>query len=163
MKNSFFDYQEFVDYTKKLKIAEGDFQKWLKTFLLQQAQRVVANAKKRQRAVGAIDTGFMINSWVIGKEAKVLKANSKGKYTASGVSYDSAFAKKADITDIKVVGNSLEVTIGNTAEYSSFIEFGQRSYEGKYLLTIAISTVQAAMPSRFENEFIKFLKEKGVK
>lgn len=163
MSGSYFDYHEFSEYIKKFKIAEDDFQTWLKTFLLKEAQRVVSLAKQRQRAVGAIDTGFMINSWVVGNEAKVLKANSKGKYTASGVSYDSAFAQKASIEDIKVVGNSFEVTIANTAEYSSFIEFGQRSYSGKYLLTIAVSTVQNALPNRFTNDFAKFLKEKGVK
>ena len=160
--SSYFDYKEFVEYVKKLNKTEEDFTTWLKQFLLKEAQRVVRLAKQRQRAVGAIDTGFMINSWVIGNEAKVLKANSKGKYTASGVSYDSAFAKEASIEDIKVVGNSFEVTIGNTAEYASFIEFGQRSYSGKYLLTIAIDTVQNALPKRFESEFIKFCKKEGI-
>lgn len=160
MSGSYFDYHEFVEYIKKFNIMQDDFDTWLKNFLLKQAQRVVSLAKQRQRAVGAIDTGFMINSWVIGNEAKVLKANSKGKYTKA--TYDSAFAKEAGIDDIKVVGNNLEVTIGNTAEYSSFIEFGQRSYSGKYLLTISIDTVARALPSRFETEFVKFLKEKGV-
>ena len=160
MSGSYFDYHEFTDYIKKLHIAKEDFDTWLKEFLLQQAQRVVASAKQRQRAVGAIDTGFMINSWYIGDEAIVLHQGKNGKYS---VVTDSAFTRKADITDIKVVGNNLQVTIGNSAEYSSFIEFGQRSYTGKYLLTISINTVQNALPARFETEFVKFLKKKGVK
>ena len=159
MSESYFDYKEFVEYSNKLGIAEKEFQLWLCQFLLKEAQRVVANAKQRQRAVGAIDTGFMINSWTIGDEAKVLHKNKNGKYS---VVTDSAFAVDADITDIKIIGDTLQVTIQNTAEYSSFIEFGQRSYTGKYLLTIAIHTVQSALPNRFANEFKKFCKNKGV-
>lgn len=159
MSKSYFDYTEFTEYSKKFGIMENQFKQWLCKFLLEQAQRVVSKAKQRQRAVGAIDTGFMINSWYIGNETKVLKLNKNGKYS---VVTDSAFAVNASIQDIKIVGNTFEVTIGNSAEYSSFIEFGQRSYTGKYLLTLAVNEVQQALPARFENEFIKFLKEKGV-
>ena len=130
MTGSYFDYSEVLKYAKKLGIASDELTNWLKEFLLTQAQRVVAEAKKRQRAVGAIDTGAMINSWAF--------------------------------EDVKVRGKTLEVTIYNPMEYASFIEFGQRSYTGKYLLTIGIDTVQRALPNRFKSEWNKFLKNKGL-
>jgi len=160
MIKSGFDFTEFSQYVQNLGIAKQDFRIWLKTFLLQQAQRVVRQAKLRQRAVGAIDTGAMINSWYIGKEKIELKTiNGKSKSGRARVTKD---LENSSVQDIRVVGNVLEVVIGNSMEYASFIEYGHHSYEGKYLLTIAIDTVQNALQGRFNSEFKKFLKDKGV-
>lgn len=150
-----FDYHEFSEYVQKLGIAKSDFRIWLKTFLLKEAQRVVSKAKRRQRAVGAVDTGFMINSWGIGTQSIQLKSMNDNYH----VTFDKA---NSDVASIKVIGNVLQVEIWNAAEYASFIEFGQRSYSGKYLLTIAISEVQKALPARFDKDFKLWLKSKGV-
>lgn len=160
MSSDGFDYKEFKEYAEKLGKTEADFQTWLKTFLLKEAQKVVRNAKKRQRAVGAIDTGAMINSWYIGKQQITLKET--GGTSKSGKSRVSIDPENSTIADIKVVGSYLEVIIGNPMEYSSFIEYGQRSYEGKYILTISVALVYSALPSDFERDFVKFLKDKGV-
>ena len=150
-----FDYKAFKEYVNNLGIATEDFRLWLKTFLLKEAQRVVSLAKKRQRAVGAIDTGAMINSWGIGTQSIQLK-NASDNYH---VKIDP---EKSTVASIKVIGNVLEVAIWNGMEYASFIEYGQRSYTGKYILRISIDTVQNALPKRFDSEFKKFLKDKGV-
>lgn len=161
---SYFDYDEFSEWAKKFGIAKSDFRLWLKQFLLQEAQRVVAKGKRRT----PVDTGFLRNSWYIGSQ----KIQQKDKTTKSGKTVYSKKSGKAmqvidmeksDITSIKVVGDVLQVEIGLGAEYASFIEFGQRSYQGKYMLTLSVAEVQKQLPARFNKEWLIFLQEKGVK
>lgn len=142
-----FDYTQFKEYMQKFEEMTETFENWLKTFLLQQAERCIARTKTRQRALDLIDTGFMINAWAIG--------------------------------DVKQVGNSLEITLGNPAEYASYVEYGHSQevgrfvpaigkrlvngwVEGGFMFTISLDEVERAMPTRFQNEFTKFLKEWGI-
>lgn len=151
-----FDYRKYEKWVKNLGILKEDFDVWLKQFLLEQAQRCVAECKKRQRAVGAIDTGAMINSWYIGGQEIALKyvnANGKDRFE-----FDP---ENSTVENITMVGDNLTVVIGNAMEYASFIEYGQRSYEGKYILTISIDTIQRAIPGRFEKAWLQFLKSRG--
>lgn len=158
--NSKFDFHEFSEYVQKLGIAKSEFRIWLKTFLLKEAQRVVRLAKQKQAAVKAVDTGAMINSWYIGSQNISLKQTSgTSKSGKSKVTFDK---NNSDILSIKLVGNVLEVEIGNSMDYASYIEFGHRSYEGKYLLTTSIDKVQRALPARFDKDFKNWLKSKGV-
>ena len=159
-----FDYNQFKQYMTKFEDMTKTFDKWLKTFLLQQAQRCIARTKSRQRGLGLIDTGFMINAWVIGDEARVITKTKNGKYTSN---FDSAFANEATIDSVKQVGNSLEITLGNIADYASYVEYGHTSrggnwIDGGFMLTISIDEIERAMPSRFQKEFINFLKEWGI-
>lgn len=156
-KNYKFDYSQFEDYVKNFKKASDNFETFLKKFMLKQGQRVVAAAKPRT----PVDTGALRESYVIGKEAKAIRYDSSGK--VSGADYISAFANKASIDDVKLVGNELQVTISNPMEYASYIEYGHHSYLGRYMLTISIDEVSRAMPSRFQKEFTKFLSDWGVK
>lgn len=154
-----FDYKEYLRYVKKLGILKEQFDLWLKSFLLEQAQRCVAECKKRQRAVGAIDTGAMINSWYIGGQQIYLKEQGTAKSGGTGYTID---LEHSDIASIAVIGDNLEVEIGNSMEYASFIEYGQRSYQGKYILTISINTIQQALPGRFQKAWEQFLKTGGI-
>lgn len=150
-----FDYDEYKQWVNNLGIATSEFRLWLKKFLLQEAQRVVAKAKRRQREVGAIDTGAMINSWGIGNQIIKLKNTSDNYH----VTIDP---DRSTVADIRVINNVLEVEIWNAMEYASFIEYGQRSYTGKYLLTVAIDEVERQLPARFNRAWLEFLREKGV-
>jgi hypothetical protein len=157
MSESGFDYYLYKHWLKKFGTSVSEFELWLKKFLLQQAQRVIRDARLRS----PVDTGFYRESWVIGNEAKRIVLGGRPDGTASS-DYKSAFAQKASISDIKVVGKDLQVTIVNGAEYASFIEYGHGSYPAKYVLTVAIDKVQRALPKRFDTAFKQFLKEKGV-
>lgn len=155
-----FDYSEFVKFVNNMGVATEDFDDWLKSFLLQQAQRCVALCKERQRAVGAVDTGAMINSWSIGKEQIALKqTGGKSKSGKAAVIKD---IENSSVEDISIIGDVLSVTIYNPMEYASFIEYGQRSYTGKYILTISINKIQKALPSRFDKAFSAFIKEHSL-
>ncbi len=155
-KNYKFDYSQFQNYVKDFGNVQKEFETFLKTFLLQQAQRVVRSTKLRT----PVDTGTLRNSWCIGNETKAIRYNKNGKVT--GTDYQSAFANKATIDDVQLVGDTLQVTISNPMEYASYIEYGQRSYLGRYMLTISMDEISAAMAGRFEKEFKNFLMNWGV-
>ena len=145
-----FDYKEYKKWVENLGIIKDDFDLWLKQFLLQQAQRVIALGKPRT----PVDTGYLRNSWYIGSQTIVQKEN----YETRKAEIDTS---KSDIASIAVIGNTLEVEIGLGADYASYIEYGQRSYEGRYMLTISIDEVQRQLPARFNKEWLKFLKDRG--
>lgn len=153
-----FDYKEFVKYVEALGIVKSDFRIWLKTFLLKEAQRVVSIGKP----LTPVDTGYLRNSWYIGNQ-KISQIEQSTKGTSrSGRTKMKIDKSNSDVLSIKVVGNVLEVEIGLSAEYASFIEYGQRSYKGRYMLRISIDRVQRALPARFDKDFKNWLKEKGV-
>lgn len=81
------------------------------------------------------------------------------KNGGKGVDID---VKNSDIASIAVIGDYLEVEIFNPMDYASYIEYGHRSYQPQYVLTIAINTVQQQIPKRFESQFKSFLKSRGV-
>lgn len=149
MSKSYFDFKEYSEYVQKLGIAKTEFRIWLKTFLLQQAQRVVRAGKRRT----PVDTGFLRNSWYIGNQ-QIIQNIKNGKARIDETN--------SDVLSIKLIGNVLEVEIGLGAEYASFVEYGHHAYEGKYMLTISIEEVQNKIPARFNKEFKNWLKEKGV-
>ena len=154
-----FDYREYAKWVKNLGIAEKEFQTWLKTFLLEQAQRVIRLGKPRT----PVDTGFLRNSWYIGTQhIKQIDDPSGAKSSKSGNAMQVIDWEHSDIASIEVIGSYLQVEIGLGAEYASYIEFGQRSYQGRYMLTISVNDVQKAMPSRFDKQFKQWLKSKGV-
>ena len=157
MSKSDFDFRQFENYVKKFEKMTTEFDEFLRTFLLQQAQRVVSNAKRRT----PVDTGAMRASWGIGSQKITLTKIGNGK----SVKIDP---ENSTIADISVVGNNFEVEIWNSVEYASYIEWGHRTrggngwVEGYYVLTISIQQVENAMPARFNSTFTKFLKERGV-
>ena len=69
--------------------------------------------------------------------------------------------------DIKEKTNSYEITIENNQEYASYVEYGtverQWKYkDGVYMLTKSINDVEQKINNDFDNEFTKFLKDKGI-
>lgn len=151
-----FDYHEFEEYVTNLNIAIDDFQTFLKTFLLEMAQRVVAKAKKRT----PVDTGALRNSWTIGNQK--IKLIDAGGTTSSGLNKVKIDVNSSQIASIDVVGDYLEVTISNPMEYASYIEFGHHDYPPQYMLTLSIEEVEQQMPRRFNNEFKQFIEDRRI-
>ena len=153
--NSGFNYKEYEKWVEKLGILKDEFQLWLKQFLLEQAERVVALGKPRT----PVDTGYLRNSWYIGTQ-NIVQGDIEGK-SKSGKQMQGINWKASDIASIAVIDNYLEVEIGLGADYASYIEYGQRSYQGRYMLTISINEVQRQLPARFNKEWLQFLKAGG--
>ena len=156
--NSGFDYDEYKQWAEKFNIMTSEFRLWLKQFLLQEAQRVVAKGKRRT----PVDTGYLRNSWYIGNQ-QITQIESKRKGTSkSGNTKMQIDSKNSDVLSIKLINNVLQVEIGIGADYASYVEFGHHSYQGKYMLTISIQEVQKQLPARFNKEWLQFIKSKGV-
>lgn len=156
MARSGFDYKEYKKWVNNLGISTKNFQTFLKTFLLQQAQQAVRQAKQ----LTPVDTGALRNSWAIGTQK--IELIETGGTSASGKPSVTIDPEKSDIDSIKVVNNYLEVTISNGMEYASYVEYGHHNYQGKFMLKISIDNVRLALPTRFQREFEQFLKNGGV-
>lgn len=151
-----FDYKQYLKWVEKVGKTEAQFKTWLRQFLLEQAQRVVREAKFRT----PIDTGALINSYQIGSQIITLMDDPSGRM---GEKSKNKPAKVIDpenstIDSIGVVGDTLQVVISNPMEYASYVEYGHHAYQGRYMLTIAVDDVMRAMPSRFEKQFKQFIK-----
>ena len=163
MANTEFDYRQFKKFVKNLDDASDkqDFEKFLKQFLLEMAQRVVRKAKLRTPK----DTGALINSYVIGSAERVLK-ETRGK-SESGKQKVTRDLENSTVEDINIVGDVMEVTIGNVMEYASFQEYGYTLRNGQwkkghFMLTMSIDEIQKQIPKRLEKQFLQYLKSKGV-
>ena len=181
MKSGFF-FDEYEKWVKDLGIAEKEFENFLKSFLLEQAQRVVALAKDRT----PVDTGALKAAYQIGGQEIAFKTIT-GEDGKEHIPIDKNTGKeifeidenKSQIADISLVGDNLEVIIWNPMEYASYVEYGHDQevgrfvpaigkrlvkphVEGYHMLTIAVDLVNQAMPTRFKRQFLQFLKSKGV-
>lgn len=159
-KRTDFDYSEFLKYAKQMGRAEEEFKTWLKYFLLEQAQRVVRDAKDRT----PIDTGALINSYQIGTQKITLMDDPTGRMAIKSKDKPARVidTDNSTIDDIKVINDYLEVTISNPMEYASYVEYGhhlsgKKPYQGQYMLTIAVQDVIDALPFRFTKQFYNFI------
>ena len=154
MALSGFFFDEFERWIKNLNVAERDFDAFLKQFLLEQAQRVVREARFRT----PVDTGALRASYQIGGQ-EIALTYSVDKYGKEHFDIDT---ENSQIEDISLVGDNLEVIIWNPMEYASYVEYGHHSYEGRYMLTISVDLVNQAIPERFKKQFTQYLINKGV-
>lgn len=160
-----FDYSQIEEYFKKLEeaTAKAEFENFLKSFLLEMAQRVIAKAKPDT----PVDTGALRNSYYIGSQKVALRnitSSDKKDAESQTVTRD---LENSTIEDINIINNTLEVTIGNIMEYASYVEYGHaypngKWENGKFMFTIAINEIQQQIPDRFEKAFQEYLKNKGV-
>ena len=155
------DFRAFEKYIKDFEKMTNDFETFLKQFLLEMAQRVIARAKPRT----PVDTGALRNSYFIGSQQVALK-EIEGK-SKSGKQQVTRDLENSTIEDINIIGDTMEVTIGNVMEYASFVEYGRSLKDGMwkagyFMLTISIDEIQKQIPKRFEKQFQEFIKSKGV-
>jgi len=71
------------------------------------------------------------------------------------------------VGEVKVAGQDLEVELINSMEYASFVEYGHRLVngawqDGRFMLTISMDEIRAAMPARFEKALKAYLQSKGA-
>ena len=154
MAKSGFNFSEYSKWARNLAKTDASIEVWLKQFLLEQAQRVVREAKLRT----PVDTGALRASYQIGDQQIALSYS----VDEDGKEHFSLDTENSQIEDISLVDDNLTVLIWNPQEYASYVEYGHHSYSGRYMLTIAVDNVMKAMPNRFKSQFEKFLKSKGV-
>jgi len=153
------DFSELEAFCNRWKSTfEGDgFTNFIKQFLLDMANKVVGIIKSNPNH--PVDTGAMRAMWGIGSQ--------KMSITVSGTGMIEVDPESAQVTDINVVGENLEVVIWNGMDYSSFIEYGARNRdgtwrEGFFVMTFAIDDVQQQIPIRWEAAFSEFILSHGL-
>jgi len=132
------DFKELKNYTIATKAFADDFNYFLRNFLGEMANRVIAKTKPRTPK----DTGALRSAWQLGNISGV------GKNLEIEILNPMEYA-----TDIEY-GHRIMGGVGRS------IEIGW--YEGRFMLKISIDEVKAEMPSRYRNAFYNFCKEKGI-
>lgn len=127
------DMKELVDYSKKLAGSVDGFDDFLKSFLIEMANIIIAETKPRTPK----DTGALRGAWFIGN----VKRSGKSFYV-----------------ELK---NPMEYA--SFIEYGHRIVRGKVGwYEGRFMLKISIDEVKAQMPLKYQQQFHNWCKMKGI-
>lgn len=129
------DFRELKNYTIATKFFADDFNYFLRNFLAEMANRVIAKTKPRT----PVDTGALRGAWQLGN--------------ISGVD------ENLEIEIMNPMEYATYIEYGHRIVRNG-IEIGW--YEGRFMLKISIDEVRAQMPSKYRNAFYKFCKEKGI-
>ena len=131
------DFQRFTE-----KFGEMNFNQFLKDFLLEQAERLIAKVKPRT----PVDTGDLRRHWDI----------------------SNIYGSGKDIY-VEIINNmeyATEVEYGHRGKYVPALGvtlFTDRFWtEGRFMLKISTEEVRRQMPLRYEQSFAKFCNEMGI-
>lgn len=129
---NFQDLNKFLNSAGRI---EGDFNNFLRKFLIRMAMRVIAKAKPRT----PVDTGALRAAWQL------------GEISGSG-------------NDIEVeILNPMEYA--THIEYGHRIVRGNVEvgwYEGRFMLKLSIDEIKAQMPAGYDDEFKRFCERRGL-
>ena len=143
------NYKELSAYVSSVTLMKNDFNKFLREFLLEMADRGIARVKPRTPVGTPESTG--IPNYVGG-----------------------TLRRNWELGDIKGEDRNISVEILNGMDYATDIEYGHRImggsehnvevgwYEGRFMLKISIDEIRKQMPIRYQNEFKKFCIEHGL-
>lgn len=129
------DYKELSAYVSSITVMKKDFNKFLRKFLLQMADRILARVKPRT----PVDTGELKRHWELGE------VQGEGKNISVEILNGMEYATDVEYGH-RVVRNGVEVGWA----------------EGRFMLKISIDEIRKQMPARYQLEFKKFCKEHGL-
>ena len=122
------EFRGLIEFHRKVLDASQGFEDFLKDFLIEMANRILARVKRKDRT--PVDTGALRNSWSISD------VNSDGKNIFIEIKNPQEYA-----TDIeyghRIVRNGAEVGW----------------YEGRFMLKTSIDEIRKQMPHRYIKEF----------
>lgn len=130
------DFKELETLISSTTDLEGDFNQFLREFLLQMAERILAKVKPRT----PVDTGELKRSWELGE------IQGEGKNISVEILNGMEYATEIEYGHRIVVNGS---------------EVGW--YEGRFMLKISIDEIRLQMPIRYQIELMKFCKKHGLK
>ncbi len=123
------DYKELSAYVSSITVMKKDFNKFLRKFLLEMAERILARVKPRT----PVDTGELKRSWELGE------VHGEGKNISVEILNGMEYATEIEYGHRIVAGGS---------------EVGW--YEGRFMLKISIDEIRKQIPLRYQMEFKKF-------
>ena len=130
------NYKELSAYISSVTLMKNDFNKFLREFLLEMADRIIARVKPRT----PVDTGELKRNWELGD------IQGSGKNISVEILNGMDYA-----TDIEY-GHRIVV-------HGSEVGW----YEGRFMLKISMDEIRKQMPIRYQNEFKKFCIEHGIR
>ena len=160
------DFSDLEKLKDALIITENEFNSFLYDFLLEMAERVIAKTKPRT----PVDTGALRSAWAV--ETDKVTASTKTRTSKrTGQKVDTtAYSQEGNVI-VSGSGKYLAVVLSNPMEYATEIEYGHRIvrsgvevgwYEGVFMLRVSIDEIDKQMPARYEKEFKRFCKAKGL-
>jgi len=129
------DFSELDELKNSLKILEEDYNDFLKDFLLEMANRVIAKVKPRTPKI----TGALRGAWQLGE------ITGSGKEIAVEINNPMEYADFIEYGH-RIVRNGVEVGW----------------YEGRFMLKISIDEIDRQMPLRYERKFVAFCVARGI-
>ena len=129
------DFKELKNFVVATKYFADDFNYFLRGFLGEMANRVIAKTKPRT----PVDTGALRAAWQLG--------NIKGS------------GENLEIEILNPMEYATEIEYGHRIVRNG-IEVGW--YEGRFMLKTSIDEVRRQMPLRYQGAFMRFCKEKGI-
>lgn len=130
------DCKELSAYLSSITVMKKDYNKFLRKFLLQMADRILARVRPRT----PVDSGKLKGSWELGD------VSGEGRKISVEILNGMDYATDIEYGHRIVVNGS---------------EIGW--YEGRFMLKISIDEIRRQMPARYQLEFKKFCKEHGLK
>ena len=129
------DFSELENLEKSLKISEQDFEDFLRSFLVEMANRVIAKTKPKT----PVDTGALKSAWQLGS------ISGRGKEISIEILNPMEYA-----TDIeyghRIVRGGVEVGW----------------YEGRFMLKTSIDEIDRQMPARYRKKLNAFCLARGL-
>ncbi|MEG2638565.1 MAG: HK97 gp10 family phage protein [Clostridiales bacterium] len=136
------DISGFEEMRKQLENTRGNFDDFLRGFLIKEALRVLAKTKKLTPTI----SGYLRNSWQISNTFM-----SGGNLTV----YIYNPAEYASYVEYGHVTRSSKGKSGKGSARSGWVQ-------GQFMCTISIKEVENRMPAHFNAEFKKWIKSMGV-
>ena len=133
------DFSEFEKLRKQYKAMENDFDSFLRNFLVEMAERILAQTKPKTPH----DTGALRNAWTLGD------VTGSGSEIAVEILNPMEYA-----TDIEY-GHRI---VAGTGENKHEVGW----YNGHFMLKTSIESIQRQMPLRYERQFKDFCKAHGL-
>lgn len=129
------DFSDLEELENALIISEKEFDDFLRDFLIEMANRVIAKTKPRT----PYDTGALRNAWQLGDI--------------------SGNGKEISVEILNGMEYATEIEYGHRIVRGG-VEVGW--YEGRFMLKISIDEVDAQMPARYDKAFKLFCLERGI-
>lgn len=129
------EFRDLIEFHRKVLDASQGFEDFLKDFLIEMANRIIAKTKPRT----PVDTGALRNSWKLGDLI------SDGKNISIEIKNPQEYATEIEYGH-RIVRNGAEVGW----------------YEGRFMLKISIDEIRQQIPHRYIKEFNAWCERNGI-
>ena len=157
------DFSQLNNFYKNMKITEGQYNRFLKEFLIESGEMIIGKAKEDT----PVDTGALKSSWGI-ETGETVPYEKELVSQRTGEILKKTLYKRLGKKIAEGFGTSMSIILSNPQEYATEIETGfikpnGEWYEGRYMLKKAIEQVRLDMPSNYNAKFEEFKIKMGLK